>query len=43
VEQDLPSWTVERDVDLRNWLFGFGAGLRIETPETLRLELLERC
>jgi hypothetical protein len=43
VELDLPSWTVDRDVDLRNWLFGFGAGVRIESPEALRLELLERC
>ena len=38
VELDLPRWTVERDVDLRNWLFGFGAGIRIESPTTLREE-----
>jgi predicted kinase len=38
VELDLPSWTVERDVDLRNWLFGFGAGIRIEAPVALREE-----
>ena len=38
VELDLPSWTVERDVDLRNWLFGFGDGLKIEAPEALRQE-----
>ena len=36
VELDLPAWTVERDIDLRNWLFGFGAGIRIESPEALR-------
>ncbi|MEB3199250.1 MAG: AAA family ATPase [Synechococcaceae cyanobacterium] len=38
VEIDLPPWTLERDVDLRRWLFGFGAGVVIETPEALRLE-----
>jgi hypothetical protein len=38
LELDLPPWTVERDIDLRNWLFGFGAGIRIEGPEALRLE-----
>ena len=38
VELDLPSWTVERDVDLRNWLFGFGAGIRIEAPAALAAE-----
>jgi predicted DNA-binding transcriptional regulator YafY len=29
---------VERDIDLRNWLFGFGAGNRIDSPEPLRDE-----
>jgi predicted kinase len=38
VELDLPPWTVERDIDLRNWLFGFGAGIRIESPLALRQE-----
>jgi hypothetical protein len=38
VELDLPPWTVERDIDLRNWLFGFGAGIRIESPQALRDE-----
>jgi hypothetical protein len=38
VELDLPPWTVERDIDLRNWLFGFGAGIRIDSPEPLRNE-----
>ncbi|WP_322757421.1 AAA family ATPase [Synechococcus sp. CBW1107] len=40
VELDLPSWTVARDVDLRNWLFGFGGELRIEAPDGMRQELL---
>ena len=38
VELDLPSWTVAADVDLRTWLFGFGAGIRIEAPAELRQE-----
>jgi hypothetical protein len=38
VELDLPCWTVEADVDLRNWLFGFGAGIRIDSPLDLRHE-----
>ncbi|SBO42699.1 AAA family ATPase [Cyanobium sp. NIES-981] len=42
VELDLPSWTVERDIDLRNWLFGFGAGIRIESPAALRQEHITR-
>ena len=42
VELDLPPWTVERDIDLRNWLFGFGAGIRIEAPAELRQEHQER-
>ena len=42
VELDLPPWTVERDIDLRNWLFGFGAGIRIESPIELRQEHQQR-
>jgi len=38
VEIDLPIWTVARDVDLRNWLFGLGAGIRVEAPAELRAE-----
>jgi hypothetical protein len=38
VELDLPCWTLERDVDLRNWLFGLGAGIRIEAPAALAAE-----
>jgi len=36
VEVRLPSWTIERDWDLRNWLFRWGAGIRIEEPALLR-------
>ncbi len=43
VELDLPRWTLARDIDLRNWLFGFGAGIRIEKPEALRQEFIQRC
>jgi len=43
VELDLPPWTVSQDVDLRNWLFAFGGGIRIEQPDALRQELLDRC
>ena len=43
VELDLPPWTLAHDVDLRRWLFGFGAGIRIEQPTALRQELLQRC
>ena len=43
VELDLPVWTLRQDVDLRNWLFGFGAGIRLESPQALRQELVERA
>ena len=43
IELDLPLWTLERDVDLRTWLFAFGAGIRIEQPEAMRQELIQRC
>jgi hypothetical protein len=36
VEIRLPSWTLEHDWDLRNWLFRWGAGIRIEQPCELR-------
>jgi hypothetical protein len=36
VEIRLPHWTIEQDWDLRNWLFRWGAGLRIEQPTSLR-------
>ena len=38
VEYDLPRWTVGHDVDLRNWLFGFGDGIRLEAPAELVAE-----
>jgi len=34
---------VAADIDLRSWLFAFGGGIRIESPEALRQELLQRC
>ena len=43
VEIDLPTWTVEEDADLRTALFGFGAGLRIETPASLRERHRRHC
>jgi hypothetical protein len=43
VELDLPSWSVAADIDLRSWLFAFGGGIRIESPDALRQELLQRC
>jgi hypothetical protein len=30
------------DIDLRSWLFAFGGGIRIESPEALRQELVQR-
>jgi hypothetical protein len=32
------AWTVDRDIDLGNWLLGFGAGIRIDSPPALRQE-----
>ena len=43
IELDLPRWTVAADIDLRIWLFSFGAGIRIEQPEAMRQELIQRC
>ncbi len=43
VELDLPPWTVAADIDLRSWLFAFGGGIRIEHPDALRQELVQRC
>ena len=42
VELDLPIWTIAADVDLRSWLFGFGGGICIDSPDKLRQELLKR-
>ncbi len=38
VEIDLPLWTLERDQDLRRWLYALGGGVRIESPLTLQRE-----
>ena len=38
MELDLPPWTMKRDIGLRNWLFSFGAGIRIDSSEALRDE-----
>ena len=43
MELDLPSWTVAADIDLRSWLFAFGGGIRTESPDALRQELVDRC
>jgi len=43
VELDLPPWTVAADIDLRSWLFAFGGGIRLESPDALRQELVQRC
>jgi hypothetical protein len=32
----LPAWTVQHDWDLRNWLFRWGDGVRIESPIELK-------
>jgi hypothetical protein len=34
---------VAADIDLRSWLFAFGGGIRIESPDVLRQELVDRC
>jgi len=36
VEILLPEWTVQHDWDLRNWLFRWGDGIRIESPLELQ-------
>jgi hypothetical protein len=43
LEIRLPRWTLEQDWDLRNWLFRWGAGLRIEQPGELRALHLQQC
>lgn len=43
LELDLPSWTLAADIDLRTWLYGFGEGIRVESPTPLREELVRRC
>jgi predicted kinase len=43
LELNLPSWTIAADIDLRTWLYGFGDGIRVESPAALREELVNRC
>ena len=43
VELRLPEWTVAHDWDLRNWLFRWGAGVRIEHPTELRDKQLQQA
>ncbi len=43
VEIRLPHWTIDNDWDLRNWLFRWGAGIRIEQPTGLRDLQLEQA
>ncbi|MCP9793548.1 AAA family ATPase [Vulcanococcus limneticus] len=43
VEIRLPRWTVEQDWDLRNWLFRWGGGIRIELPLELRQQQLQQA
>ena len=43
VELLLPRWTLESDWDLRAWLFRWGAGVRIESPQVLREQHLQQA
>ena len=43
VEIDMPFWTVEKDVDLKRWIFGFGDGIVIEAPESLARRRVEEA
>ena len=43
VEIRLPRWTLQHDWDLRTWLFRWGAGIRIEQPESLRQQQLQQA
>ena len=43
VELLLPRWTLESDWDLRAWLFRWGAGVRIESPQALRQQHLQQA
>jgi hypothetical protein len=36
VEFILPSWTVDKDIDFRRWLFGFDSRIVIDAPASLR-------
>ena len=43
VELLLPRWTLESDWDLRSWLFRWGAGVRVESPQSLREQHLQQA
>jgi hypothetical protein len=43
VEIEMPFWTVEKDVDLKRWIFGFGDGIVVEAPEGLRQKRLDEA
>ncbi len=43
VEIDMPYWTVEKDVDLKRWIFGFGDGIVVEAPESLSRKRVEEA
>jgi len=43
IEIDLPPWTVARDVDFRRWLFGYGADVVIESPQSVVDEVSSRA
>jgi len=43
VELLLPRWTLESDWDLRAWLFRWGAGVRVESPQALREQHLQQA
>ena len=43
VELLLPRWTLESDWDLRTWLFRWGSGVRIESPQALREQHLQQA
>ncbi len=38
VEVDLPVWVISGDVELRRWLYSYGAAVRIEAPAELAAE-----
>lgn len=43
VEYDMPFWTVEKDVDLKRWIFGFGDGVVVEAPQALCQKRLDEA
>jgi hypothetical protein len=43
VELLLPRWTLESDWDLRTWLFRWGSGVRVESPQALREQHLQQA